>query len=131
MLYATRIVLVRDHITDTDFMGYHITKENANLHHLIIPKRVGGTKSLRNCIALCEDTSHPYSHVVENKNYEMFYKITKLLITEKRLGRVDEDCLRKIDDILNCFEREYSGATNFLGESLIKEEYTKRMIHLR
>ena len=131
MLHATRILLVRDHITDTDFMGYHITKDNANLHHLIIPKRLGGTKSLLNCIALCEDSSHPYSHIVEAKNYEMFYKITKLLIKEKELGRVDEGCLRKIDDILTCFERENSGATNFIGEPLIKEEYTKRMIHLR
>ena len=74
MLHATRNLLVRDHIIDTDFMGYHITKDNANLHHLIIPKRLGGTKSLLNCIALCEDSSYPYSQIVEAKNYEMFYK---------------------------------------------------------
>ena len=50
------------------------------------------------------------------------------MMKENKLGRLDEKCIRVIHDVLNAFEREHSGETNFLGEELIKEEYTKRLI---
>ena len=128
MLHITRVMIAAFNITDTDFMGYSVDKTNANFHHLIIPRRNGGAKAISNGAILNKDTSHPYIHIIESKDYEMFYKITKEMMKENKMGRIDKECLLAINDILNVFEREHSGETNFLGEELIKEEYTKRLI---
>ena len=127
MLHITRVMITAFNITDTDFMGFSVDKTNANFHHLIIPRRNGGAKSISNGAILNKDTAHPYLHIIESKDYDVFYKITKEMIKENKLGRIDLECIRAIDDILNFFEREHSGETNFLGEELIKEEYTKRL----
>ena len=41
----------------------------------------------------------------------------------KYLGRIDEDNIRKIDDALHEFEKEYSGRRTSKGKILIKPEY--------
>ena len=128
MLHITRVMLAAFNITDTDSMGYSVDKSTANFHHLIIPRRNYGAKSISNGAILNKDTSHPYLHIIESKDYDMFYYITKEMMKENKLGRIDETCINAIDDILKTFEREHSGETNFLGEELIKEEYTKRLI---
>lgn len=128
MLHITRVMITAFNITDTDFMGYSVDKTNANFHHLIIPRRNGGAKAISNGAILNKDTSHAYLHIIELKDYDVFYKITKEMIKENKLGRIDLACIRAIDDILNSFEKEHSGETNFLGEELIKEEYIKRLI---
>ena len=127
MLHITRVMITAFNITDIDFMGYSVSKETANYHHLIIPRRVGGAKSISNGAILNKDTSHPYLHIIESKDYDMFFRITREMMKENKLGRIDLDILKRIDDILNCFEREHAGETNFLQEELIKEEYTKRL----
>ena len=127
MLHITRVMITAFNITDTDFMGYTVDKSTANFHHLIIPRRNGGAKAMSNGAILNKDTSHPYLHIIELKDYDIFYRITKEMMKENKLGRIDLECLRAIDDVLNSFEREHSGETNFLGEELIKEEYTKRL----
>ena len=127
MLHITRAMITAFNITDTDFMGYSVDKSTANFHHLIVPRRNGGAKAFSNGAILNKDTSHPYIHIIESKDYDMFYKITKEMMKENKLGYIDIECLRAIDDILNTFEREHSGETNFLGEELIKEEYIKRL----
>ena len=127
MLHITRVMITAFNITDTDFMGYTVDKSTANFHHLIIPRRNGGAKAMSNGAILNKETSHPYLHIIESKDYDIFYRITKEMMKENKLGRIDLECIRAIDDILNSFEREHSGETNFLGEELIKEEYTKRL----
>jgi hypothetical protein len=114
-------------IEDVDFMGYSVDKSTANYHHLIIPRRNGGAKTINNGAILNKDTSHPYLHIVESKDYDMFYNITKQMMIENKLGRLDIDCFKRINDILLVFEREHSSDINFLNEPLIKEEYTKRL----
>lgn len=127
MLHITRVMITAFNITDTDFMGYSVDKTNANFHHLIVPRRNGGAKSISNGAILNKDTSHSYLHIIELKDYDIFYEVTKEMMKENKLGKIDLECIRRIDDILNTFEREHSGETNFLGEELIKEEYTKRL----
>ncbi len=127
MLHITRVIITTFNITDTDFMGYYVDKSTANFHHLIIPRRNNGAKAISNGAILNKDTSHPYIHIIELKDYDAFYKITKEMMKENKLGKIDIECIRRIDDILNSFEREHSGETNFLGEELIKEEYIKRL----
>lgn len=128
MLHITRIMFSTFNITDMDFMGYSVDKMSANYHHLIIPRRNGGAKTINNGAILNKETSHPYLHIIEGRDYDMFYKITKEMIIENKLGRIDLDSIKKINDILLLFEREHGNDTNFYGEALIKEEYTKRLI---
>lgn len=127
MLHITRIMISAFNIEDVDFMGYSVDKSTANYHHLIIPRRNGGAKTINNGAILNKDTSHPYLHIVESKDYDMFYNITKQMMIENKLGRLDIDCFKRINDILLVFEREHSADINFLNEPLIKEEYTKRL----
>lgn len=128
MLHITRVMITAFNITDTDFMGYSVNKDNANFHHLIIPRRNGGSKALNNGAILNKDTSHPYLHIIESKDYDVFYDITKQMIIENKLGRIDFNCIKRIDEILKYFEKEHSSDTNFFGDLLIKEEYTKRLL---
>lgn len=128
MLHITRVMISTFNIKDMDFMGYSVDKDTANFHHLIIPRRNGGVKSINNGAVLNSNTSHPYLHIVEFKNYDMFYEITREMIEQNKLRRLDYKNLARINDILNTFEREYSGDTNYLGECIIKEEYTKRLL---
>lgn len=114
-------------LSDTDMMGYQIDNKSASFHHLIIPHRNSGVKSVINGAVLNRNTAHPYLHVIESKEYDIFFKITKLMMKENYLGRLDQECLRQIDDLLKCFEREFSGSNNILGEPLIREEYVKRL----
>ena len=109
-----------------DFMGYSVNKESASFHHLIIPRRNGGTRAISNGAILNKDTSHPYLHVIETKDYEIFFRITREMMKENRLGKLDLDILKNIYDLLEYFEREHCGELNFLGEPLIKKEYTIR-----
>ena len=127
MLHITRTMITIFNINDTDFMGYSVDKTNASFHHLIVPRRNGGAKAISNGAILNKNTSHSYLHIIESKDYDVFYRITKEMMKENKLGAIDLACLRVIDDILTLFEREHSGETNFLGEELIKEEYTKRL----
>jgi hypothetical protein len=127
MLQITKTMINVFKITDMDFMGYHLNKDEANYHHLIIPRRNSGPKSIRNGAVLNANTSHPYLHIVEERDYELFFLITRELIKENYLGRLDDNAIRKIDDYLTVFERENSGAYNFVGNPLIREEYTIRM----
>jgi hypothetical protein len=46
---------------------------------------------------------------------------------ENRMGKLDIECMRRIHQMLDTFEREHSGDTNFFGEQIIREEYVKRL----
>ena len=127
MLHITRVMIDSFNITDTDFMGYKVDRDTANFHHLIIPRRNHGTKTISNGAILNKDTSHPYLHIVELKDYDIFFRITKEMIKENKLGRLDQDIFRNINDLLNVFEREHCADTNVNGELIIKDEYTKRL----
>ena len=43
-------------------------------------------------------------------------------------GYLDLKNISYINDVLKCFEREYSGARTKHGSPLIKEEYTRRRV---
>ena len=56
----------------------------------------------------------------------MFEFITAQMIEENIKGYLDITNIRNIHDVLNRFEKEYSGVRGVRGRLLIKEEYTKR-----
>ena len=116
-----------------DFMGYDITnKSNLRFYHLIVPHRnckdmgLGEGYLEWNGAILNQNTSHDYLHLIEAKDYDMFLAITSELIDENVKGHLDIDNLRRIHDILKCFEREHSNDRSKKGKVLIKQEYMRR-----
>ena len=89
-------------------MGYMMGPEDFySFHHLIIPSCKKGPYIESNGAILFGNSSHPYLHVIENIDYDMFLAITSELIDELIKGYLDKDNLLRIRDILNSFEREY------------------------
>ena len=129
MLHITKVMIAKFDIHEMDFMGYSLDKEHASFHHLIIPRREGGPKTIDNGAVLNSFTSHPYLHIIEEKDYELFYLITSEMIDQNIRRRLDLENIRRINDLLNYFEREHCGDINFNGEPLIKEKYVKRLLY--
>ena len=126
---VTKLMIYRYNIKklDMDFMGYELQKNDIyTFHHLIIPNRKGGPRESWNGAILCGKTSHPYLHIIESKDYEIFSLITSEMIDMNIKGFLDIENLRYINDLLKCFEKEYEGAKTKKGKYLIKEEYTRR-----
>ena len=123
MKYITKLMIEKYNLKNIDMMGYRFNKNNASYHHLIIPRRMGGEESIENGAILNGKTSHPYLHIVEGIDIDMFISITQEIIEEKALGRLDKECLERIDDILNQFEKEHSGKRTSKGKALIKPEF--------
>lgn len=128
MLHITRLMIVKYDISDMDFMGYSVDRKTASYHHLIIPRRKGGPKTIDNGAVLNGKTSHPYLHLIEDRDSELFYLITSEMVDQNLKRKLDLDNIRRINDILSYFEKEHSGDTNSYGEPLIKEDYVKRLI---
>ena len=118
-----------------DFLGYPFKKTSElSFHHLIVPHRhckengLGEGYLWWNGVILRQNTSHEYLHIIESKDLDRFNAITSELIDENIKGYLDQENLLAINDILNGFEREYSGTRTKKGYPLIKEEYTRRLI---
>ena len=119
-----------------DFMGYDFDKERElSFHHLVIPKRLCVAQKISedgylewNGAILKMKTAHNYLHTIERYDRDMFEAITEQMIDENSKGYLDLKNILYIDDVLKCFEREYSGARTKHGEPLIKEEYTRRRV---
>lgn len=115
-------------IEEVDFMGYSINKSTLSYHHLIVPRRLGGPETIDNGAILNRLTSHPYLHIIENRDPEIFFLVTSEMVDENIKRKIDLENLRKINDLLNTFEREFCSSLTRKGKPLIKEEYTKRLI---
>ena len=110
-----------------DFMGYKLQKGDIyTAHHLIVPARQGGKLTRNNTAILCGQTSHPYLHLIECKDYDIFCYITSEMIDMNILGKLDIENLRNIDNLLKQFEREHCSDRGKKGKILIKEEYLRR-----
>lgn len=119
-----------------DFMGYEFkNSKELSFHHLIIPKKdckdlgFGSGYLFWNGAILVQKTSHDYLHIVERIDRDRFNYITSQMIIENVNKQIMYDCLKKISDCLDGFEREYSGLHTQKNKNLlIKEEYTRRLI---
>ncbi len=111
-----------------DFMGYHLNKgDKHTFHHLVLANRDGGPYARWNGAILCGETSHPYLHAIEDKDYDMFCTLTSEMIDMNIKGYLDLENLRKINDVLCLFEKEHCSDRMKSGKLLIKEEYTRRL----
>lgn len=110
-----------------DFMGYSLQKDDIyTFHHLIVPARFGGKYERNNGAILCGKTSHPYLHLIENVDYDMFCYLTSEMIDINIEGYIDVKHLKYIDECLKDFEREHCSDRTRKGKILIKEEYLRR-----
>lgn len=130
MKQITKLIIRRYDINklNYDFMGYSLQKNDIyTFHHLIIPNRDNGPYEIWNGAILCGKTSHPYLHLIEAKDFDMFCYITSEMIDENVKGYLDIKNIRNIHEALNQFEREHCSDRSKKGKLLIKEEYTKRL----
>lgn len=137
----TKLMIVKYKLLELkyDFMGYEFNKEKElSFHHLIIPHRLCKVRGIENDgyieangSILKQSSSHNYLHIVERYDRDMFEAITLQMIDENLKGYLDTNNIKYIDDVLNCFEKEYCGERTKHGEPLIKEEYTRRIIKRR
>lgn len=110
-----------------DFMGYSLQKGDIyTFHHLVIPKRAGGSHAVWNGAILCGNSSHPYLHIIEAKDYDMFCYITSEMIDENIKRYLDPENIRKIHEVLEQFEREHCADRTKKGKMLIKQEFVRR-----
>lgn len=116
-----------------DFMGYSFkSTRELSFHHLIIPKRLcqdieGKGYTRENGAILKQSSSHEYLHTIELYDRDMFLEITKQMIIENELGRLDIGALRRIRQVLLAFEAEYQGKKNGNGKIIIKPSYKDRI----
>lgn len=112
-----------------DFMGFSLQKNDIyTFHHLIIPNRNNGPYERWNGAILCGKSSHPYLHLIEAKDFDMFCYITSEMIDMNVKGYLDIDNLKRINEVLKQFEKEHENDITKKGKKLIKEEYKRRVI---
>ena len=120
-----------------DFLGYKVNrKKDLSFHHLIIPHReskaygIGEGYLYWNGAILVQDTSHEYLHSIEQKDEEIFLKITSEMIDQNMKGRLDIENLRQIRSMLEYFEKEHCSDRTKKGKLLIKDKYLSERIRL-
>ena len=114
-----------------DFAGYKLQKGDIyTYHHNIIAKRNEGPETIWNGAILCGKTIHPYLHLIEQYDPEIFYLITSELIDENIKRKLTLDSLRRIRTLLEYFEKEHCSTRTKKGNLLIKESYVRDRIRL-
>lgn len=133
MREITKELINNYNIKEFDFMGYTFRNtRQLSYHHLIVPHKyckqlgLGDGYYKWNGSVLVRDTAHDYLHIIEVKDKDMFIAIRNEMIEENIKGRLDVDNIRKIHDILGCFEREHSGDRGKKGKLLIRDGFLRR-----
>lgn len=120
-----------------DFMGYTVdTPNQLSFHHLIVPKRychcggLGDGYYRWNGAILVQNTSHDYLHRIEIVDRDVFKDLTRYMIDENELGRLDLQSLKKIRSALLYFEKEYEDKALPNGHKIIKRKFLTKRIPL-
>ncbi len=110
-----------------DMMGYIILEGDQLSFHHIIPTSSGGPDTAANCSPLSMNISHPYIHVVERYDIQLFRDISYELMRIKERGYVDIDGLLAIDQMLTYFEGRFDGQYNQKNNLIIRPEFKIRI----
>ena len=112
-----------------DVMGYTYTSiKNLSYHHIIIPTRFNGPQIIDNGAILNKKTSHPYVHLIEAKDPELYALINIQMILQNRKRKLDIVNIRKIRDYLEYFEKEHCVDTCKKGKPIIKKKFLTERI---
>ena len=115
-------------VKNIDWMGYRINKGDSLSFHQVVKKEHHGKYEMDNGALLNCNSSHPYLHLIENKDLELYIYLNNLLknINSQREFPSKQQLLA-IDAILRQFEREHCSDRNNKGKFLIKSEFYDRM----
>lgn len=111
---------------EIDWMGYSIERPQDLTYHHLVKKSDGGLYIFDNGALLSGETSHPYLHLIEAKDYDMFLYINNLLknINSQRV-KPTRNQLLAVRAILEQFEREHCSDRTKKGKQLIKTKYVE------
>jgi len=128
MKQITKFMINMWDMSNIDWMGYKLNKNNPYTYHHILKKEFGGKETIDNG-AILTKIPHEYIHIIEFKDLEMYIYINNLLKNINNQRELpNRQQLLAIDSILRQFEREHCSDRNSKGKLLIKEEYTNRLI---
>lgn len=111
-----------------DFMGYEFNDKRELSTHHILPRHNGGQTKKDNLCILNRYTSHNYIHLIEDYDIKVFLQISSILLKQVKLGKIDIEELKNIDELLQFFEYKFRGEATRNGDLLIRPEYTKRIL---
>ena len=109
------------------WLGYKLTKDNANFHHLT-KKEHGGIQTIENG-AILSDVGHRYLHIIESKEIQIYLAINEMLKIINQQGySPTEEQYRIINRLLLMFEEEHGKDKTSRNKTLIKHQYLDREI---
>ena len=113
-------------VSGLDWMNYKLVREDLSFHH-IIKKCDKGKKEIKNGAILQSSNSHPYLHLIEYIDIEVYVKLNEMFkIINKQREEPNIAQRNEIEDILLEFEKEHRWEKNSKGELLIQKKYLKR-----
>ena len=111
-----------------DFMGYGFTSKRELSTHHIIPRNSGGQTKKNNLCILNRDTAHNYIHLIEDYDYKVFLQVSKHLMEQVKMGKIDMDEIKRINELLCFFEDKFGKEETRNGNPLIKPEFKTRIL---
>lgn len=127
----TRLINEWD-MDDIDWMGYKLGENEMFSYHHLVPKRAGGKENINNGSILGDKSSHPYIHLIESVDFEMFRYITNMLYNiNSQREMPSKQQLLAIRGVLEQFEREHCSDRSRKGNLIIKPEYVEGRIRLK
>ena len=110
-----------------DMMGYVIVEGDQLSFHHIVTISSGGEDTPANCAPLSMNVSHPYIHVVERYDSQLFDDLSYELMRMKERGYIDTEGLLAIDQMLTYFESRFDGEYNQKNHLIIRPEFKVRI----
>lgn len=111
-----------------DFMGYGFNSKRELSTHHIIPRNSGGQTKKNNLCILNRDTAHNYIHLIEDYDYKVFLQVSKHLMEQVKMGKIDMDEIKRINELLCFFEDKFGKEETRNGNPLIKPEFKTRIL---
>lgn len=131
MKYITKLIVNEYHMKRIDWLGYEVNKRTDFSFHHIIKKENGGKETRENGAILSYNTSHPYLHLIESKDFDIYCYLNYILKEINVQGYIPTTSqLLKINMALNSFEREHCSDRTKKGKILIKREFIERKINI-
>ena len=123
---VTKLMITEYAMKSVDWMGYTLMRGDMFTYHHIEKRENGGKVTVENGAILCGKTGHPYLHIIEHIDPDMYHYLNGILMSINRCRHIDVHLLEEIDRTLKIFERENQGRKNAKGKTLIKDIYTER-----
>ena len=114
-----------------DFMGYTYRNINDLSFHHIVKECDGGKREISNGAALCRESSHPYLHLIEIREYGIYNAINSILqeIADQN-SHPTRDQLIRIRRLLLEYEAYHIDDRNSKGKRLVKKQFIEGRIDL-